>query len=334
MRKLACIRRISALQPINGADRIEVAIVNGWKVVVNKGIHSVGELVVYCEIDSLLPIRDEFEFLRKSSYKKMSDGTEGFRLRTVTLRGQISQGLVIPMSVLPNGNYNEGDEVTEVLGIVKYEPPIPAELTGKVRGYFPSFIQKTDEERIQNLAEDYTNLRKLRYFASEKLDGTSTTMYLNENIFGVCSRNLDLEESQCTQWRIAREQDVENKLRMFGRNLAIQGEIIGEGIQGNPYKLRGQQFRVFNIFDIDTYQYLTKIEMLEITENFNLLTVPTIFDEIELPETIDEILKMAEGKSMLNQNAEREGLVWVSVNSPDRISFKTISNKFLLGNDE
>lgn len=335
MRKLACIRKISALQPINGADRIEVAIVNGWKVVVNKGVHSVGELVIYCEIDSLLPIREEFEFLRKSSYKKMSDGTEGFRLRTVVLRGQISQGLVLPLSVLPNGNYNEGDEVTEILNIVKYEPPIPAELAGIAKGNFVSFVQKSDEERIQNLLEDYESFKKYRFFASEKIDGTSGTYYFNDGEFGACSRNLELLRSESnTYWRLALNLNLEQKMSTLGRNIALQGELAGEGIQGNKYKMKGQHFFLFNIFNIDKYEYFSKEEMLELAKELDLTTVPTVFSNTSLPDSVEEILRVADGKSILNANTDREGLVWVSIDSPMRISFKTISNQFLLRNED
>jgi RNA ligase (TIGR02306 family) len=152
-RKLATIRTITNIQPIDGADMIELASVGGWNVVVAKDVgHKVGNKVVYCEIDSFLPIREEFEFLRKSSYKKMGE-QEGFRLKTIKLRGQVSQGLILPISVLNPPDTNiyvepfEGLDVTEMLGIVKYEPPIPAELAGKVKGQFPSFLRKTDEER-------------------------------------------------------------------------------------------------------------------------------------------------------------------------------------------
>jgi RNA ligase (TIGR02306 family) len=113
-RKLATIRKITDITPIEGADKIELATVGGWKVVVAKDAgHKVGDLVVYCEIDSFLPIRDEFEFLRKSSYKKMSDGTEGFRLKTSKLRGQISNGLILPLSTLEKVT---GGKVTEKNG--------------------------------------------------------------------------------------------------------------------------------------------------------------------------------------------------------------------------
>lgn len=332
MRKLASIRTISELNPIEGADRIEVATVDGWKVVVNKGIHKVGEKIVYFEIDSILPVRDEFEFLRKSSYIKLSDGTEGFRLKTIRLRGQVSQGLIAPLSVLPSGNWNIGDDVTDVLGVIKYEAPIPANLSGVAKGSFPSFIKKTDEERAQNFAKDWSKFKNYKYFVTEKLDGTSFTCYLRDDVFGVCTRNLDIKrDEKQTHWRIVIQNDIENKLRNLGRNLAIQGEIIGEGIQKNPYKIKGHKLYVFNIFDIDKYEHLPKNEAILITKSLGLESVPVISREMELPNSIDEALKIAEGKSLINRTTEREGLVWVSIDSPERISFKTISNKFLLG---
>jgi len=335
MRKLASIRTISNIRPIDGADMIEVATVDNWSVVVGKNDFKIGDNVIYFEIDSFLPIRPEFEFLRKSSYKKLADGSEGFRLKTIRLRCQISQGLITPTSILPNQNFQVGEEVTDILGVIKYEPPIPAELAGKVIGYFPSFIQKSDEERVQNLTDEYDEMRKYKYFASEKLDGTSSTFFINENIFGVCSRNLQLEfNPDNTFCKIAIQNDIENKLRSLQRNLAIQGEIIGEGIQGNKYKLIGQKLFVFNIFDIDKFEYLSKEEMVNMCNLFNLNTVPTIYSDFTLTETIEELLEIANGQSQLNVNTKREGLVWVSIDSPKRISFKTISNQFLLKYDE
>lgn len=356
-RKLASIRRISDIQEIPGADLIELALVDGWKVVVAKDVgHKVGNLVVYCEIDSFLPIKEEFEFLRKSSYKKMGD-QEGFRLRTVKLRGQVSQGLILPISVFGAYGYrmsedllNEnpalephksvispsemielvvGNDVTEVLGIVKYEPPIPAELAGKVKGLFPSFIRKTDEERIQNLASEYEEMKKHTYYETEKLDGSSATFFYNNGEFGVCSRNLELLETEGnTFWKVARELDLENKLKEYGFNLSIQGELIGEGIQGNPYKIKGQTVRFFNLFDIDLQVYHSLSVFKETMNVLGLETVPVLNTHFKLPDTIDELLVMADGKSELNPNFDREGIV---VRSLDRtISFKVISNKFLL----
>jgi RNA ligase (TIGR02306 family) len=335
-RKLASCRIVSDIQPIEGADKIELVTVDGWKVVVAKDVgHKVGDLVIYCEIDSFLPIREEFEFLRKSSYKKMGD-REGFRLRTIKLRGQVSQGLILPISVLNPHDTNiyvepfVGLDVTEMLGIVKYEPPIPAELAGKVKGLFPSFIPKTDEERIQNLASEYEGWRNKAFYVTEKLDGSSATLYYKDGVFGVCSRNLELLETEGnTFWKVARELDLENKMREFDINISLQGELIGEGIQGNPYKIKGQTIRFFNMFDIDLQKYHT-LSMFEtvVKNQFGLEIVPILDRYFQLPETIEDILKYADGKSELNSNFDREGVV---IRSLDRtISFKAISNKFLL----
>ncbi len=331
-RKLASIRKISNLSPIDGADKIEVATIDGWKVVVAKDVgHKVGDLVVYCEVDSFLPIKPEFEFLRKSSYKKMSDGTEGFRLKTIRLRGVVSQGLVLPLSIIEytNVEFEVGMDVTNLLGIVKYEPPIPAELAGKVKGLFPSFLRKTDEERIQNLSSDYELFKENTFYVTEKLDGSSATFYFNNGEFGVCSRNLELLETEGnTFWRVARELDLENRLREYGHNLSIQGELIGEGIQGNPYKIKGQTVKFFNLFDIDLQVYHSLSVFKETMRVLGLDTVPILDTSFKLPETIDELLKYSEQKSVLNPDFDREGVV---IRSTDRkISFKVISNKFLI----
>lgn len=382
-RKLASIQRIREIRPIEGADAIELAIINSWQVVVAKNVgHKVGDLVVYCEIDSYLPIREEFEFLRKSSYKKMSDGSEGFRLKTIKLRGQVSQGLLMPLSVFEGYEYRvsenllnenpalepnrtvispadmielvEGTDVTEVLGIVKYEPPVPAELAGKVKGYFPSFLRKTDEERVQNLTEEYENWKLTsahQFYITEKLDGSSATFYVKDGEFGVCSRNLELAEPEefvpgmvmCedgierpkqenTFWKVAREIDIKKKLLALDRNICLQGELIGEGVQKNPYKLKGQTVRFYNAFDIDKQERLNVRDFVTIIELLGYETVPIISHAFLLPDSIEELLKQAEGKSVLNKDTEREGLVIRSYDT--KISFKAISNKFLLKNEE
>lgn len=337
MRKLASIRKILNIRPIVGADMIEVATVDNWNVVVKKDEFKIGDLVVYFEIDSFLPIRDEFEFLRKNSYKKLADGSEGFRLKTIKLKNQVSQGLIMPLSILNTtdviyiDSYNEGDDVSELLAVTKYDPPIPAEMSGEAIGYFPSYIQKTDEERIQNLTDNYEEYKKFKFFASEKMDGSSSTFFYYNGEFGHCSRNLQLKfNPDNTFGKIITSNNLEEKLKNYGRNIAIQGEIVGEGIQGNKYKLKGQKLLVYNIFDIDKYDYLSKSEMLKICKDFKLETVPTIYNEFTLTVTIEELLEIAKGESVINPNTQREGLVWVSIDSPIRISFKTISNDFLL----
>jgi RNA ligase (TIGR02306 family) len=329
-RKLASIRKISDIQPIKDADMIELVIVDGWKVVVAKNVnHKIGDLVVYCEIDSFLPIKEEFEFLRKSSYKKMDD-QEGFRLKTIKLRGQVSQGLILPIHVLPLLEMvHEGQDVTEMLGIVKYEPPIPAELSGKVKGLFPSFLRKTDEERIQNLSSEIETWKDTTFYVTEKLDGSSATFYYKDGEFGVCSRNLELlETEENTFWKFARQNDLENKMKDFGLNISIQGELIGEGIQGNPYKIKGQTVRFFNLFGIDLQEYYSLPVFEGLCNRFGIKMVPILDKNFKLPETVEDILKYADGKSELNRTFDREGVV---IRNLDRkISFKVISNKFLL----
>ena len=340
LRKLATVRKITDIRPIEGADKIEIATVGGWNVVVAKDVeHKVGNSVVYCEIDSFLPIKEEFEFLRKSSYKKMGD-QEGFRLKTIKLRGQVSQGLILPISVVPITQFAtahdlpEGLDVTEMLGIVKYEPPIPAELSGKVKGLFPSFIPKTDEERIQNLTKEYGEWKhqsKHQFYVTEKLDGSSATYYIKDGEFGVCSRNLELLETEGnTFWKVARELNLEENMKATGKNISLQGELIGEGIQGNPYKIKGQTVRFFTGFDIDKYQRISFPELVVMLSDMGLQYVPILNQELGfvLPETVEDMLKYAEAKSVLNDKTEREGVVVRSMDGT--ISFKAISNKFLL----
>lgn len=333
-RKLATIKVIDNLQPIEGADKIELATVGGWKVVVGKDVgHKVGDMVVYCEVDSFLPIKEEFEFLRKSSYKKMGD-LEGFRLKTIKLRGQLSQGLILPLKET-FGDFSwtayEGLEVTERLGIIKYEPPIPAELAGTVKGAFPSFIRKTDEERIQNLSSEYDKLKELDYYVTEKLDGTSATYYYNNGEFGVCGRNWEyLEDETNTYWKVARKLDLENKFKSLGYNVCFQGELVGEGIQGNPYKLKGQKVFFYNVFNIDTQEYLNLKDFVLTMVSFHSMLefVPVLSQNFKLPDTIDDLLSFADGKSVLYKDTDREGLV---IRTLDRKkSFKVISNQFLL----
>ena len=327
MRKLATIRTVTETRPIDGADMIELAVVDGWKCVTKKGEYAAGDPVIYCEIDSFLPVREEFEFLRKSSLKTMED-REGFRLRTVKLRGQISQGLLLDPSMLGRP-FAVGEDVTDELGIAKYEAPIPACLGGDVVGGFPAFIAKTDEERIQNLASDFDSFRGKEFYVSEKIDGTSFTAFVNDGEFGVCGRNWQLAEDQTnSHWRVVHSFSLHERLPCLGRSLAVQGELVGPGIQKNRYGLKEPTVFVFNVYDIEASAYLGKSEMEAVSEQLGLQTVPMI-GSFSVVENIDEMLASAEGKSVLNPKAEREGLVWVHGSGDDRISFKTISNRFL-----
>ena len=334
MRKLASIQIIKALEPIEGADAIEKATVLGWQLVVKKNDFMVGDKVVYCEIDSLMPDRPAFEFLKP----------RGMRIRTIKLRGQISQGICFPLSILPpDFEVVEDADCTEVLGISKYEPPIPACLSGIMKGKFPSFIPKTDETRVQVIQKLLDKYKGEKCYVTEKVDGSSGTYYINNGEFGVCSRNLELlEDDENSFWKVARELDIENKLRSLNGNFALQGELIGEGIQDNKLKLRGQTIRFFNAFDINKFEYLPFKPFFDLMDKLKLPAVPLISSEYELSNDIDEIVRMATIKSKICPENWAEGIVIRPLNEKidlilsnenfnnGRVSFKAINPEFLL----
>ena len=335
MRKLATIRKIDELRPIPEADAIECAVIGGWTVVVKRGEFSEGDLAVYCEIDSWIP-HALAPFLSKGKEPRVYDGIAGERLRTMKLRGQLSQGLLLNLdAVIPQTNsFVEGDDVSELLGIVKYEAPVPAQLAGEVKGMFPGWIQKTDQERVQNLKQELEHWKSERHLweITEKLDGSSMTVYLRDGEFGVCSRNLELKPNPDNSlWKVAVRNDLEGKLRALGRNVALQGELIGEGIQGNPYKIRRQEFYLFDVYDIDRACYFTPDERKSLALEHNINHVP-VFGTYETNEstTIESLLQYAEGGSVMGDitGPTREGLVFKSQTM--QCSFKAISNKFLL----
>ena len=337
MRKLARIERILSLNAIDGADNIEVATIQAWKVVVRKGEFKENDLCIYFEIDSFLPIKPEYEFLRKSCYKNHDDLGEGFRLRTIKLRGQISQGLALPINDLVQGKI-EGEEVTELLGVKKYELQMKAS-RGKsnIINYFPSFIPKTDEERIQNLFKEYETFKhKTSWIYTEKLEGTSMTIFMDEeNKIRICSRNYELSDSpNCIYW----EQFHQNKTPFPKKGYAFQGEIIGPGIQNNYYNLEERQFYVFSIYNFKEGKYLPLKTDDGIHGKVNDILcggkiVPTTLAPPfhyppSLPESIQELLERSEIKSAINGDVEQEGTV---ISNPDRsIHFKVINNNFLL----
>jgi len=335
-RKLASVVKIVDIQPIPGADAIVVATVKGWKVVVKVNEYKVGDLAVYYEIDSFLPIRPQFEFLRKSSFKRMGS-SEGFRLKTIRLRGQISQGLLTP---IPEGisNPKEGDDLTEALDIVKYEPPIPAQLAGKIKGTFPSFIPKTDEIRIQNFESEvgFSPVGE-RAYVTEKLDGTSFTCYFKDGVFGVCGRNWELSETDDNSlWRMAKMLELKDKMTKFGKNIALQGELIGAGINGNLYGLQDHKLYFFTGYDIDKGRRMFFDELEWVLFGLQLQMVPVLekygFVIPNEGNIVDYMLKYAEGKSVLNMEVDREGVV---VRGLEReFSFKAISNTYLLGSKD
>jgi RNA ligase (TIGR02306 family) len=337
-RKLATIRKIAAIEPIEGADAIEVAVVDGWKVVVKKSEFLVDSLAVYLEIDSWVPT-ELAPFLSKGKEPREYEGVKGERLRTIKLRGQISQGLLLPLTVLADNSniesmVKEGEDVTAELCIIKWERPMNAQLAGMARGNFPALVPKTDQERIQNLTRSFEQYQQDIWSITEKLDGSSCTFYLDdEDIFHVCSRNLDLKEDEANSfWKVARKFNIEDIMRRnFMKGMAIQGEMIGEGIQGNQYKVQ-LDFYVYDMYNVHTGQYILPVQLKAACEKLGLKHVPILSEIAEISSaTIQSLLQYAEGKSLLN-GSNREGIVFKSNTVHDR-SFKIVSNSWLIKNE-
>jgi RNA ligase (TIGR02306 family) len=342
-RKLATVRTIAEVKPIKGADKICAYRVDGWWVVDQVGKYKVGDRVIYCEVDSFIP-HHLAPFLSKGKEPREFDGTWGERLRTIKLKGQLSQGLLLPLTTLTDvaGHgvvpaddilIDIGTDVADWLGILKYEKPVPVQLAGLIRGNFPSEIPKTDQERVQNLTKEFAELQQYRWAVTEKLDGCSATYFLdNTGDFHVCSRNLDLKPDENNlYWKIAIQSDIENKMRNLGLlGHALQGEIIGEGIQGNQYKCKP----CFNLFDVYKVGegYLPLGAVHSLADMLGVKAVPLLDTEFSLTQyTVEELLTYANGKSKLN-GSQREGVVFQCLVQPEK-SFKVISDEWLLKNE-
>ena len=326
MRALASIQRIRKLEPIPGADRIEKASVLGWDCVVKKGEFKEGELCVYFEIDSILPERPEFEFLRDKK----------FRIKTIKLRGVLSQGLAVPNAVLPEGTSSrEGEEVTELLGVRKYEPEVPAQLQGEARGPFPARVPKTDEIRIQNNpSEIIAEFTGKQVYLTVKLDGSSATYANIDGDIHVCSRNLSLiEDENSTYWEFFRGYRIDQIFRELD-DIAIQGEICGPGIQKNPLMLKKSELFVFSVYDIAAKRYFDYPALQAFCERYRLPMVPVLEERIFDFPSLEALLEYASGT--YPSGKQREGVVIRTVTEQHsvalegRASFKVLNNAYLL----
>ena len=358
MRNLASIRQVAALSPIPGKDRIVLAQIDGWQVIVKKDEFQVGDLCVYIEIDSVLPERPEFEFLRDKK----------FRIKTLRLGGVLSQGICFPMSILPPGDYALGQDVTDVLGVRQYVPTMdidqPAQEPKKVYHYpdflmrwkwfrrlvlpkkqdmsWPPQISKTDEVRIQNIPA-ILNDREKSWVCTEKVDGSSGSFLLvrrkrrfpflkDKFDYIVCSRNLrrPQQDGSC-YWAVSNLYDIPGVLKkMIGDAdwVALQGEIIGPKIQGNKYGYGTYDLFIFNVLYPDGRLPSTLAQQRCCEHHLRFVPILGI---MTLPPTVDEVLKIAHGESKLAP-VPREGLVFRSLDGRD--SFKAVDPLFLLKYDE
>lgn len=343
MRKLASIQVVNEIRPIENADAIECVVILGWTVVAKKGEFKVGDKCVFFEIDSILPNEEKYSFL---DYKEEYNG---YRLKTVRLRGQLSQGLALPINIfdIPE-DIEVGTDLTEQLKIRKYEPPVPEE-TGAKSSSRVWEIPKTDEERYQSNPALVEALKGKKYYASVKLDGTSTTIILNFNEddepeVNVCGRNTCyIESANNKYWAVTMKYSMKEKILDYynktGKRLAFQGELIGPKIQGNKMGLTENDLYIFNVWMADGKQPFEKCDIdtaLSIIKELELKFVP-----IELTgifeynaEDLQGLTELPYNKYFKNAKPSQniEGLVFRSKDM--KVSFKVVSNKFLLRGGE
>lgn len=343
-RKLASVRKIANIESIEGADKIVLATVDGWKVVTGVNEFRVGDLAVYFEIDSFIP--DSIApFLTKPGHTpKTYNGVLGQVLKTAKLRGQVSQGLLMPIKSFDGtelqtsyffNTIKEGDDVTEILGIQKWEAEIPACISGFAKGNFPSWGNKTDQERCENLVKEIEKMYQddVKFEVTIKLDGSSCSIGTSpDGIYTVCSRNLSLKTDQDgnAMVNVGRKYEMEEKTKKYP-GLLFSGELIGPGIQKNPENLKEADWYIFDIWDSKERKYLDVDSRLNIVKELGLKHVPIMANNTSLAEldlkNISEIKAFAIGRSMYGDS--REGIVFKS--NDGKSSFKAISTKYLLG---
>lgn len=347
MRKLASIQRIWQIEPIEGADRIELAHVLGWQCVVNKGQFEAMDLAVYFEVDSFLPVRPEFEFLRTSSYKKTDIMGEGFRLRTMRFRGQISQGLLLPLSAFPQipADADLGMDVTGILGVRKWEIEERISTGGTMIGTLPYDVPHTDETRVQAEPELIQAFAGLEYYISTKMDGSSHSVSIDENGFHVTGHNYEYrDDGKSPFYEFVKGIQLREKMEAFAAEnslteFTIQGELCAPGIQSNRLRLTKPHWYVFTIRENRKRVGLSR--MLEICDRLQLESVPIEETGTDLPSkypTVESLLERADGN--YPNGGKKEGIV-IRPTEPvfcelisAYLSMKVVSNKYLLKNEE
>jgi RNA ligase (TIGR02306 family) len=328
--KLASIQAITEIRPIEGAERIEAATVLGYQTVIKKDEFRSGDQCVWHEPDTVVAERPEYEFLRN----------QGFRLKVSRFRGQVSQGLALPLSVLPPNHYSIGDDVTELTGICKYEKPLSANMAGIAKGAFPTWMRRTDEPNLRSFPTALEEFVGRECVITQKVDGTSGTYYFRGGEFGVCSRNLELlDDPSVLFWRVARECRLRDALEKLGGDFALQGEVHGEGIQGNHLGVKGVRFVAFNLFDISNYVYASHNALAEFCAVNNLPVVREVWRG-EFRFTLPELVALANAQDYAPARPA-EGIVIRPVEEArsvvlesGRLSVKVISERYALKHGE
>jgi len=331
-RKLASVQKITKLRELPEFENLYMAEVLGWRCLVRKEEFKEGDPCIFIEVDSVLPQKPEFAFFEKYNYK----------VKTQKIRGVFSQGLCLPMSHLPEGEYALGKDVTDLLGVTRWEEPLT--LGTEAVGEFPSFlVSKTDQRRIQEFPEILTRYADKHWVATEKLEGTSCTIGLWKNDFLVCGRTKVLAETNCVYWEMARNYNLKDKLKALQKQLSLitstesvflQGEIIGRGVQKNPYDLKEPFFFAFN-FCADRRHFSWE-DLGEVCKNLDVPRVPEVENPFDMRgKTVDNLVAYSQGYSVLNPKKFREGIVFRTKekeydDSFGSLSFKVINPAFLV----
>lgn len=307
MTKLATIEKIHSIQPHFNADALEVAKIKEWPVVVKKGEYKDGDWVVFIRIDSIVPQTNPyFAFLEKQKY----------RVWNAKFRGAPSQGLVCPMSILPMlpKSWALGDDVSEVLGVTKYEKGLDATIAGDAKGRFPTdVITITDEDNLLNYPEVLDEFRGEQCYLTVKADGSSMTVIHDNGVVRVCSRRLEQKEGTGL-WILADSYSLPARLKELRRNLAIQAEACGGKIQGNPLGLRRPSMFVFNIKEPDTGRWYGWEEIKQTCAALNIPTVqlvcePFVFDDTWTIDRLQELANKVTYTTDTGEVRKGEGIV-------------------------
>ena len=313
MKNLATIQKTVNVRPHPNGEKLDLVQVLGWQVVTKRGEFKEGDLCVYVVIDTVLPEKPEFEFLRNKN----------FRIKPIRLRQEYSNGICFPLSVIPRGQLRIvedveypyvpelGDDVTDFLGIKHYEKPVPAELAGQMVGHIPGFIIITDEDNLRSYPDAVPELYGRPYYITRKEDGSSGTFFVKGNEFGVCSRRIHLKETEGNGfWKMAHKYDIAKALTAAFPNMdvAIQGEIVGPGVQKNRLGLTELDFRLFNVFDISRRCYLDYDKVVEFSTNFKIPMVPVIAQGSAFGHSLEELVALAKEQTYAT-GGPAEGIV-------------------------
>jgi len=331
MRSLVTIQKVKSITTIPDSDFLELAHIMGWQCVAKKGEFKEGDLGIYFEVDSFLPVDERYEFLRGSSYRDNVDNGQGFRIKTMRMRGQLSQGLLLPLEKFPElaGCLQEGLDVTEKLNVKKWYIPETANAGGTIIGERPCGIPASDEIRIQSALELLDELKEKPYYITTKMDGTSGIVYYIDGKIGCCSRNKEIkDEQEALYWLPVYKYGLKEKFAKLGKNIVLTGEICGPGIQRNKLRLAEIEWYVFDVKDSESNRYMAYDDAVKFCAELGLQTVPLEERGEAFNYSLETLLEKARGK--YPSGLDKEGIVVRDSHSPKAVSFKVLNNDALL----